>query len=68
MALPGRSGAPLPFLLCGLDVPFYANLVSGSLIGPLVPRGTKYCSLIGYPAYSRPILLVLLAVAVAVAY
>ena len=38
-------------------VVFYANLVSGSLIGPFVPRGTKYRSLIGYGAVSRGILL-----------
>ena len=27
------------FLLCGLDVQFYANLVSGSLIGPFGSPG-----------------------------
>ena len=40
-----------------VDVFFYANLVSGSLIGPFVPRGTEYCSLIGYAAYCPRILL-----------
>ena len=40
-----------------VDVPLYADLVSCSLIGPLVPRGTKCCSLIGCVVKSRGILL-----------
>ena len=44
-------------LLCGLDVPFYANWGSCSLIGPFVPRGTKCCSLIGCGVDCRGILL-----------
>ena len=60
-------GTGLYFFLCGcsfsafssvvFDVFFYANLVSASLIGPFVPRGTKCCSLIGYSRYCPRILL-----------